>query len=228
MDAIQEWAQSQQRVIELVEDLDPGVADGVVPACPDWTVRQLLSHMIGLDADVIAGDEPDDHNASWTQKQVDARADRDVAALVEEWRGLTGPLQDWMASNGTRPLGDVVIHEQDLRGALAAPGARDTASLAALRDRMAAGFAKAVGDAGLPTIQLVAPSWSFTAGDEPVAVTVEASEFDLTRALMTRRTADQLRSWATDGGRRALPRVLRRAGSAADDCVAGMTAQLLR
>jgi hypothetical protein len=26
----------------------------VVPACPDWTVQQLLSHMIGLDADVLA------------------------------------------------------------------------------------------------------------------------------------------------------------------------------
>lgn len=199
MDAIQEWTQAQHRVIELVEGIDPGVADTVVPACPDWTVRQLLSHMIGLDADVIAGDEPDDHNATWTQKQVDARADHDVAALVEEWRSLTPPLQDWMATNGTRPLGDVVIHEQDLRGALSAPGARETDALAALRDRMAAGFAQAVTGAGLPAALLTSPSWSFTAGDGAAVVTVEASEFDLTRALMSRRSADQLRSWTTTG-----------------------------
>ncbi|MBE7187404.1 maleylpyruvate isomerase family mycothiol-dependent enzyme [Jatrophihabitans endophyticus] len=199
MDAIAEWTQSQQRVIELVEGLDPGVADTVVPACPDWTVRQLLSHMIGLDADVVAGDEPDDHNATWTQKQVDARADHDVATLVAEWRDLTAPVQEWMRANNTRPLGDVVIHEQDLRGALDSPGARDTDALAALRDRMAGRLDQVVTGAGLPGLRLSSPSWSFVAGAEPAAVTVEASEFDLTRALMTRRTADQLRGWVTDG-----------------------------
>lgn len=199
MDAIAEWTQAQQRVIELVEGIDPGIADTVVPACPGWTVRQLLAHMVGLGADVVAGDEPDDHNETWTQQQVDARADHDVAALLDEWRGLTSPLQDWMRANNTRPLGDVTIHEQDLRGALDAPGARDTEALAALRDRMAGGLAGQVATAGLAGIRLVSPTWTFVAGDEPAAVTLEASEYDLTRAVMSRRTADQLRDWTTDG-----------------------------
>ena len=199
MDAIDEWTQAQLRVIGLLEGIDPGVADTVVPACPGWTVRQLFAHMVGLGADVLAGAEADDHNENWTQAQVDARADRDVAALVEEWRSITGPLQEWMRANNTRPLGDVIIHEQDLRGALNSPGARDTEALAALRDRMAGGLAQAVDAAGLPGIDLVAPSWTFTAGNEPAAVTLEASEFDLTRAVMSRRSAEQLREWTTDG-----------------------------
>lgn len=199
MDAIAEWTQAQQRVIELVDGIDPGVADTVVPACPDWTVRQLLAHMIGLDADVLDGNEPDDHNQVWTSAQVDARKDRRVPELLDEWRSLTAPLQEWMRQNNTRPLGDIVIHEQDLRSALDSPGAQDTEALAALRDRMAGGLDKSVRDAGLPAIRLTGPSWTFTAGDEPVAVTVEASDFDLTRAVMSRRTADQLRGWTTDG-----------------------------
>lgn len=203
MDAIAEWTHAQARVIELVEGIDLSAADTVVPACPDWTVRQLLSHMIGLDADVLAGDEPDDHNPTWTQAQVDARADHGIATLVAEWRALTQPLQDWMQVNGTRPLGDVTIHEQDLRGALGVPGAQDTEALAALRDRMAAAFGAAVERAGLPTIRLTAPTWEFSAGDAATgdgrAVVVEASEFDLTRALMSRRTADQLRGWTSAG-----------------------------
>ena len=134
MDAIFEWVQAQQRVIDLVEPLTAEQADTTVPACPDWTVRDLLSHMVGLDADVLDGDEPDDHNEEWTKAQVAARVDRDVTALIEEWTALTEPLRAWMAENTTRPLGDVVIHEQDLRGALGVTGAQDTEGLESLRD----------------------------------------------------------------------------------------------
>ena len=66
-----------------------------MPACPDWTVRDLLSHMVGLGADVVAGDEPDDHNAAWTREQVQTRRDRDVAALVAEWQAVAEPLRAW-------------------------------------------------------------------------------------------------------------------------------------
>src|SRR6476620_2332625 len=79
VDALEEWTQAQRRVIELVSCLPPERAARRVPACPDWTVRDLLSHMVGLGADVVAGDEPDDHNADWTSRQVETRRDRDVA-----------------------------------------------------------------------------------------------------------------------------------------------------
>ena len=94
MDGIEEWSLAQQRVIGLVGDLAPEQAQVRVPACPDWTVRDLLSHMVGLGADVVAGDEPDDHNAGWTARQVARRRDRDVGALVEEWRSVAGPLPE--------------------------------------------------------------------------------------------------------------------------------------
>ena len=70
VDAVEEWSRAQQRVIDLVADLPPERADLRVPACPDWTVRDLLSHMVGLGVDVVAGDEPDDHNETWTGRQV--------------------------------------------------------------------------------------------------------------------------------------------------------------
>ena len=79
VDAIEEWTQAQRRVIELARSLSAEQAERQVPACPDWTVTQLLAHMVGLNADVLAGDKPEDHNAAWTQRQVDERADRDVA-----------------------------------------------------------------------------------------------------------------------------------------------------
>ena len=199
MDAVAEWVRAQSRVIELVQTLSATDAEARVPACPAWTVRELLAHVVGLDADVLAGDEPDDHNSTWTQRQVDARAGDDITTIVAEWRAMTEPMQEWMRENGTRPLGDVVIHEQDLRGATNVPGARDTDGLAALRDRMAGRLADRVRVAGLPAVALDAPTWSFTTGPGAPGVTLRAPQFDLTRALMARRTADQLRRWTTEG-----------------------------
>ena len=153
VDAIEEWSRAQQRVIELVADLPPERAELRVPACPDWTVRDLLSHMVGLGVDVVAGDEPDDHNEAWTGRQVETRRGRDVAALVEEWQAVTEPLRAWMKANTVRPLGDVIIHEQDLRGALGVPGGQDTEGLHAIRERFTGRFGPRVAD--LPPIALV-------------------------------------------------------------------------
>lgn len=199
MDEIVEWTRAQDRVIELVADLPADRAERRVPACPDWTVRDLLSHMVGLCADVVAGDEPDDHNDAWTGRQVALRKDRDVKALVAEWEDLTRPLQDWMRARNTRPLGDVIIHEQDLRGALGVPGGRDSGGVAAIRDRFTGRFAAALG--ARPPIALEGQSWSWCSKGDPAAaaVLVRADDFDLARALVTRRSAAQLRSWTVRG-----------------------------
>ncbi len=199
MDLIDEWAQAQARVIELVAPLTVEQAAIRVPACPDWTVRDLFAHMVGLGADVVAGDEPDDHNAIWTARQVATRRDHDIAALVTEWEGLSAHLREWMREHGTRPLGDVIIHEQDLRGALGVPGGKDSGGVRAVRDRFLPRFAARVGD--LPPIALVADGWEWASEAAPgdAAVVVRASEFDLARALVTRRSQRQLRSWTTRG-----------------------------
>jgi uncharacterized protein (TIGR03083 family) len=198
-DAIGEWRAAQRRVVELVGAASPEQVARRVPACPDWTVRDLFSHVVGLGVDVAAGDEPDDHNDAWTARQVATRRDRTVAELIAEWRAVTGPLVGWMERNGARPLGDVIIHEQDLRGALGVPGGQHTAGLAAIRDRFAGRFATAVRD--LPPITLTGPGWRWSSAADPDAAAVElrASDFDLARALVTRRSAAQLRAWTVRG-----------------------------
>ncbi|MEQ3549414.1 maleylpyruvate isomerase N-terminal domain-containing protein [Pseudonocardia nematodicida] len=199
IDEIEEWTRAQRRVIDLVRDLPADRSGLTVPACPDWTVRDLFSHMVGLGADVVAGDEPDDHNERWTRAQVERRRDRDVGELVAEWESLTGPMQDWMRAHTTRPLGDVIIHEQDLRGALGEPGAQHTPGLHALRDKFAGRFRAEAAD--LPPIALVGDGWRWVSSGEEgdAAVVVRTTDFHLARALVTRRSAAQLRSWVERG-----------------------------
>jgi uncharacterized protein (TIGR03083 family) len=199
VDPVRAWREAFERVCTLVETLDADALAATVPACPDWGVRALLAHMVGLGADVLAGDEPDDHNSAWTQRQVEARRDRSAADLLAEWRGLADPLMAWMREHGSRPLNDVVIHEQDLRGAVGVVGGRDSDGLQIVRDRMAGRFAAEVRD--LPPVALVSGEWTWCSRGEvgDAVVVVEADAFDLARALTSRRTADQLRSWARRG-----------------------------
>ena len=201
IDEIDEWSRAQRRVIDLVRDLPAERSERTVPACPDWTVRDLFSHMVGLGADVVRGDEPDDHNEEWTGRQVEQRRGDDVATLVAEWEALTGPMREWMSANTTRPLGDVLIHEQDLRGALGEPGAQHTPGLHALRETFADRFAARVAGLGLPPIALVGDGWRRVAPEtgQDAAVSVRTTDFELARALVTRRSAAQLRSWTERG-----------------------------
>jgi uncharacterized protein (TIGR03083 family) len=200
VDEIEEWSRAQARVIALMEGASEDQVASTVPACPAWTARDLFSHMVGLGTDVVAGDEPDDHHADWTAKQVRERADRTVAQLVDEWRATAEPLRAWMVQHGSRPLGDVIIHEQDLRGALGVPGGQDSDGVAAIRDR----FAPRVGGR-LPsgtTLGLVGESWSWASDDgdpEAADVVLAAPDFELARALLARRSAGQIRSWVRRG-----------------------------
>ena len=59
---------------------------------------------------------------------------RSAGELLVEWDEVAARLPGWMREHGTRPLNDVVIHEQDLRGAVGAPGGRGSDGLAIVRD----------------------------------------------------------------------------------------------
>ncbi|MBR7742142.1 hypothetical protein KC207_02395 [Phycicoccus sp. BSK3Z-2] len=196
---VEHWRQAHERVCALVTDAGEEAMGRRVPATPDWTGRDLLAHVVGLGADVLAGNEPDDHDPRWTQAQVDARSGRSTADLVTEWRDLAPDLCRWMGEHGTRPLNDVVIHEQDLRGGLGVPGGRDSGGLAVVRERMLGRFARSV--EGLDPVLLDGGGWRWVSRGVPEdAVTVlRAPAFDLFRALTSRRTAEQLRGWTLRG-----------------------------
>ena len=196
-DAVTEWTAAQQRVIGLVGAATTAAVGSRVPACPDWTVRDLLSHMVGIGADVVAGHEPDDHNADWTAAQVEARRDADVTDLIAEWRGLTEAMVEHLRTAGDRPINDIVIHEQDLRGALRIHGATDTPAAHHVRDRFAGRLGDRLGD--LPCLELRGNDWDWRSADGEAAVVVAASDADLARALVSRRSAAQLRAWTISG-----------------------------
>ena len=206
MDPTREWPAAQRRVIDLVAGLGADELAATVPACPSWSVQDLLAHVIGVGVDVVNGDEVDDHDATWTQGHVDARHGRSLDALLEEWTDVTPRMAAWMAERpgaNQRPVLDLTIHEQDLRGALGQPGARDNEGLAHAFGVFSDRVGPTLRDAGLAPLELTdggAAEVLGTSGadDEPGAV-LTAPRFELLRAMLGRRSPDQVRAWVTAG-----------------------------
>ncbi len=197
------YAGVRSRVTELVRDLDEATVNKIVPACPDWRVHDLVSHVAGVVDDVVGGRLEGAGSDPWTAAQVESRRHRPTTEVLVEWSGLAPQVEvilDAFGPTGRQAVMDVVTHEHDLRGALGSTDARDTD---AVRIGMGWLMDAVVGSAtmaGHPSLRLrTTDGHEWTSGEgEPVA-TVTASAFDLLRACSGRRTLDEIRSLDWEG-----------------------------
>jgi uncharacterized protein (TIGR03083 family) len=96
----------------------------VVPGCPAWQVREVLSHLVGLTADLCTGSMEGAGTPAWAQVQVDARRDHTVEQVIEEWTKRSEGFEVALPQLGF--LGwvftyDVTMHGDDIREALGLP-----------------------------------------------------------------------------------------------------------
>ena len=193
----------QQRMTALLQDVDETAADAVVPATPDWRVRDLVAHVVGVADDVVAGRLEGAGSDPWTAVQVEQRRGRTIDELLAEWQAVTPRFESALLAidpvQAAQAVFDVTTHEHDLRGALGAPGARDsdgvevgwgwaTAIVAQLRDGYGSGAIRLVTEHGEDVL----------GAGEPTAA-VRAERFELWRAMTGRRSHEQVREWAWDG-----------------------------
>jgi uncharacterized protein (TIGR03083 family) len=128
------YEETRDRIVDLVAGCDDRQSFTTVPATPEWSVRDVVAHLSGLCADVLNGNVAGAATAQWTQSQVDARRGSSLADLLGEW-SVVGPkiaaiADDFPGRYGPQLVTDISVHEQDLRGTLGRPGARDSAGIA--------------------------------------------------------------------------------------------------
>jgi hypothetical protein len=110
-----------------------------VVTCPGWSVRDVVAHLTAVAEDWgrrrLAGPPTDEQTAAQL-----ARFDGyDVAPLLVAWTDAASRLDHVAETAGVAPpLGDVVAHEHDVRGALRRPGARDSEAVWHSSDQMLA------------------------------------------------------------------------------------------
>ncbi len=159
---------------ELGDDLEAG--EWELPSeCPGWTVRDVLSHMVGTESSLLGETAPVPVSSPpHVHNEVGARNEGWVASL----RGHSGPevlalfrevtsrrlaqLRSWPSSRfdelGPSPVGEVPyrefmrvrvmdcwVHEQDIRVATARPGHRDGPAATLAIDRLASAMPFIVG-----------------------------------------------------------------------------------
>ena len=206
------WTDTQRRVVELARSLDDASVRTTVPACPDWTAKDLVAHMVGVDADAVSGDVDESFSDSWTDKHVRERADASLDDVLSEWEGIRqksqGLFDEAPDALRTGMVVDASVHEQDLRGAVGAPGFKDQPGNRVALEMFAEGFDSRVREHGLPTLWVDAGGWSGTFGDGDPAVRVAVDEFEFQRALTGRRSEAQVKAWAwsdPEAGEQYLP-----------------------
>ena len=124
------YQQLRERVIELLADTRDEDANKTVPACPKWTVQNLVCHIIGVPEDILEGRMKGVTTDPWTQAQVDRHKPDSIAQLREILINQKSKF-DFVLPNIPSPVNsqfvmDAVTHEHDLREALGKPGTQDS------------------------------------------------------------------------------------------------------
>lgn len=217
------YEQTRRSMGDLVTPLDDDGRAAPVPACPGWTVQDLVAHVTSVAVAVATGEFPPDLNpaAFWDDRTADLR-ERFVAEGLEHRRGRTIEeiLDEWELAakdleammRGERPwpeeapvfpdwivLTDLAVHHHDLRGALDAAGDRDSVATGlSLRSYIETMRIRAAIEKSSP-FRIVAGSREWIIGEGEPAATVTADPFELARAASGRRSPEQIRSYDWQG-----------------------------
>ena len=127
------YIELRERVVALVRSLPEDRGDVVIPACPDWTARQLVAHLVGVPEDIITGNMDGVTTRVWTDAQVARHDGKSLQDLADSYEA-TGQVFDDLLPMIAEPVNsqmvmDAVTHEHDLREALGEQGARDSAAV---------------------------------------------------------------------------------------------------
>lgn len=196
----QHYRQCRLRVRELVGALGEIVLAQRVPACPQWTILELLAHQAGMAADFASASItgwPGDEQAN---AQVSARISATVDELIREWEQHAAAVEGALhTGEGLVMMHDALCHEADLRGALRLGRPPREAWLASLTELLKDFDHR--NDAGRLVVHTDEETYEAGPG-EPVT-TLEVHAYELWRGMLGRRSQGQMAdwSWLPDAGR---------------------------
>src|SRR4051812_3414084 len=196
-DLLDAYRAVRARMAAIAVDLSTDELATPVPACPDWTVHDLLAHNMALPAAIGAGDLPDGDLQAWLDGLVVARRGQPVDELMAEWATLDEVVGGVLSSTAVL-LDDLATHEHDLRSAVARPDHSALEADLVLPAALEALAGDAV-DRGLGAVVVEAPDGTWRSHDAEPGWVLRTSAWEAFRAVGSRRTAQQLRAVPGEG-----------------------------
>lgn len=180
----------------MVREFDDDALRAEVPACPRWSVRDVLCHLVANMEDGATGRLTIPPSEEDTAAQLARCENRDLTEMLETWAALAPPVEQAITEYGMWPaMIDVATHEQDIRGAVGRPGARQTQAI-----WQAAGWLIAELRTPIPLV-IAVEDGEFTAGPPGVIeLALTTSRYEAFRWRMGRRSRAQLAAldWSGD------------------------------
>jgi uncharacterized protein (TIGR03083 family) len=194
MDVARLYREHRERVTGLVRPVPEAQLLQPCPACPGWTVHDVVSHLAGCAADAIAGELGGVPSEEQTAAQVEARRGQPTTVVLREWERSASQFELVLAKAGPALFAaamDAAVHEQDIRGALELPGERDSETLTIAVDGRLERWFAALRSADLVAPALVGPTGEVWRGDPASPVRWNASPYEVFRTAFGRRSAAQ-------------------------------------
>jgi uncharacterized protein (TIGR03083 family) len=182
------YGDSRDRLVALVSGLDePGLA-APVPACPGWRVRDVVAHLTAVGEDVLEGRLTGPPTEEQSAAQVARFVGRPFPEVLARWDELAPRFASAIEDFEVWPaVLDAATHEQDIRGALGAPGARDSDVVRLGSDRLLRWLQPPV------PLRVVVEDGAYDLGpDGDDAILLRTERFEAFRWRMGRRSRRQL------------------------------------
>ena len=184
------------RIAEMLTGSDGAVWQHPVPACPGWSVRDVVSHMTAVAEDWASGRLTGPPTDEETAEHVRRFGGHDEAELLEALSGAAARLHQLAESSGLEPpLGDIACHEHDIRSAIGKPGARDAQSVLWTSDRLLANLRPPV------PLRIVVEDGEYRCGPlDGSEIELRTTRFEAMRWRTGRRSRSQLSAmdWSTE------------------------------
>jgi len=120
------YRDTRERLTALVAGLDERALATPVPTCPGWQVQDVVAHLAAIVEDALAGRLTGPPSEEETAVQVARYKGRPMTQTLTGWTAGAPRFEEAISAFDIPPaVIDVASHEQDIRGALGRPGARD-------------------------------------------------------------------------------------------------------
>ncbi len=194
----------RHRCTELGRSLTAEQAATMSPCCPEWSVKDLFAHLVGVPVDVLEGNLEGAATAAWADGHVERRGDDSLAQILDEW-DEAGPRVEALLEVAALDIDprfflDCWTHEWDIRQALGLAAEPDMDIPNHLLARSVEMLTEMKADGGFDPVTLVVATpdgeQRLVLGDagQEVAGEVPLSTFDYCRVLVGRRSAAQIKA----------------------------------
>jgi hypothetical protein len=195
---------ARKRLTSLVSAVDEPSAVPV-PACPSWSVHDVVAHLVAVVQDALAGRLTGPPSDEETAAQVARRRGVPTREVLGEWAEMAETFEGLLTKVRVWPgFLDVLAHEHDVRGALGKPDGRDSDEMWAASEWLVSNWKPPVRvfvhvqDFG----HMLGPSGSSEQADDiggPEILTLTTTRFEAFRFRLGRRSRDQLCRMAWSG-----------------------------